>query len=182
MAQATATTTTIPRDRRAGGPTLAPVDTGAAVDAGQMLEALHRRVERQFQAYEAAEGSHVRQRRAVRAIAKALATHVTVEDELLYPALRAQTGRHDGEVERQRQQDHVLDLLLVELAGMIPSERGYDAKVGVLMQVFRQHARDAEALVIPELRGRLDPAEHERLGRRLAQRVGQLESRPRKGW
>jgi len=180
MSQATATTTTIPRDRRAGGPTLVPADV--AVDAGQMLEALHQRVERQFQAYEGAEDSQPRQRRAVRAIAQALATHVTVEDELLYPALRAQTGRHDGEVERQRQQDHVLDLLLVELGGMIPAERGYDAKVRVLMQVFRQHARDAEALVIPELRRRLDPGEHELLGRRLLQRVGQLESRPRRGW
>ncbi len=179
MSQATATA--IPQGRRADGPTLVPVDPGA-VDAGQMLEALHERVERQFQTYEDAEGSHARQRRAVRAIAKALATHVVVEDELLYPALRAQTGRHDGEVERQRQQDHVLDLLLVELGGMVPSERGYDAKVRVLMQVFRQHAHDAEALVSPELRRRLDPTGHELLGRRLVERIGQLEGRPRRGW
>jgi hypothetical protein len=180
MSQATATT--IHREPGADSPTLVRVDAGAAVDAGRMLQALHERVERQFQAYEAAEGSHPRQHRAVRAIGRALATHVAVEDELLYPALRAQTGRHDGEVERQRQQDHVLDLLLVELGGMIPSERGYDAKVRVLMDIFRQHARDAEALMVPELRRRLGPAEHELLGRRLLDRVGQLEGRPRKGF
>lgn len=180
MSQATATTTTIPRDRRAGGPTLVPADV--AVDAGQMLEALHQRVERQFQAYEAAEGAHARQHRAMRAIAQALATHVTVEDELVYPALRAQTGRHDSEIEHQLQQDHLLDLLLVELGGMIPADRGYHGKVSVLMEVFRQHARDAEGLVVPELHRRLDPTEREMLGQRLLERAGQLESRPRRGW
>jgi hypothetical protein len=52
----------------------------------------------------------------------------------------------------------------------------------VLMQSFRQHARDAEALLIPELRRQLDPAERELLGRRLLERIGQLERRPRPGW
>jgi hypothetical protein len=42
--------------------------------------------------------------------------------------------------------------------------------------------RDAEALLVPELRRRLDPAERETLGRRLLERVGQLEGRPRRGW
>ena len=48
-------------------------------------------------------------------MATALATHVAVEDELVYPALRGHTGRHDTEVERQLQQDHLLDLVMVEL-------------------------------------------------------------------
>jgi hypothetical protein len=162
--------------------TLVPVDVDAAADAARTLVALHERVERQFDAYEAAEGGPARQYQAVGAITRALATHVAVEDELLYPALRAHTGRHDGEVDRQLQQDHLLDLLLVELGGMVPTDRHYDAKVRVLMQVFRQHARDAEALLVPELRRRLGPAEREHLGGRLLERIGQLEGRPRRGW
>ncbi|HET7517508.1 MAG TPA: hemerythrin domain-containing protein, partial [Actinomycetes bacterium] len=70
-------------------------------DAARVLVALHDRVERQFEAYEAAEGSHAVRRQAVAAAARALATHVAVEDELLYPALAARTGRHDAEIERQ---------------------------------------------------------------------------------
>jgi hypothetical protein len=147
-----------------------------------MLRALHERVERQFEAYEAAEGGHAARRQAVAAMATALATHVAVEDELLYPALRAQTGRHDPEIERQLQQDHLLDLVMVELGGMLPADRGYDGKVRVLMQVFRQHARDAEELLLPELRRRLGRAERELLGRQVTERVGQLEGRPRPGW
>jgi hemerythrin superfamily protein len=180
MTEAHATTITLPRP--GGGSVLVPVDVDAAVDGARMLVALHERVERQFDAYEAAEGSPVAQHRAVGAIARALATHVAVEDELLYPAVRAHTGRHDGEINRQLQQDHLMDLLLVELGGMVPTDRGYDAKVRVLMQVFRQHARDAEALLVPELRRRLDPAERETLGRQLLERIAQLEARPRRGW
>jgi hypothetical protein len=161
---------------------LRPVDVDAATDAARMLVALHERVERQFEAYEAAEGSTAARYRAVAAVARALATHVAVEDELLYPALQAHTGRHDPEIERQLAQDHLLDLVMVELGGMIPSDRGYDGKVQVLVQVFRQHARDAEALLVPELRRRLGPAERELLGRRVLERVGQLEGRPRRGW
>jgi hypothetical protein len=41
---------------------------------------------------------------------------------------------------------------------------------------------DVEALVVPELRRHLDPAEREILGRRLLERVAQLEGRPRRGW
>ena len=161
---------------------LRPVDVDAATDAARMLVALHERVERQFEAYEAAEGSAAARHRAVGAVARALATHVAVEDELLYPALRDHTGRHDAEIEGQLQQDHLLDLVMVELGGMVPTDPGYDGKVRVLVQVFRQHARDAEALLLPELRRRLNPAERELLGRRVLERVGQLEGRPRRGW
>jgi hypothetical protein len=161
---------------------LRPVEVDAGADAARMLVALHERVERQFEAYEAAEGAVAGRHRAVAALATALATHVAVEEELLYPALATQTGRHDHEIERQLQQDHLLDLVMVELGAMVPSDRGYDAKVRVLMQVFRQHARDAEDLLLPELRRRLGPAERELLGRRVLERVGQLEGRPRPGW
>jgi hypothetical protein len=167
-----------PREPRA----LRPVEAGTTADANRMLVALHERVERQFEAYEAAEGSHAVRSRAVAAVARALATHVAVEDELLYPALAAHTGRHDTEIERQLQQDHLLDLVMVELGGMLPGDRGYDGKVRVLMQVFRQHAHDAEALLLPEFGRRLSPPERELLGRQVLERVGQLERRPRPGW
>jgi Hemerythrin HHE cation binding domain len=175
-------TPAVPRTHPSRAARLVPGDVAEAVDAAAMVAAVHQRVERQFAAYEDAQGSHARQHRALQAIARALATHVAVEDELLYPAVRDHSGRHDDEIARQLQQDHLLDLLLVELAGMVPSDRGFHAKVRVLIQVFRQQVRDAEALVIPELRRHLDPAEREVLGRRLLERVAQLEGRPKPGW
>jgi hypothetical protein len=180
MSQASVPTLDAVRPRE--GRVAHPVDADAAVDAARMLAALHQRVERQFQAYQAAEGSHAAQHRAVAAVGRALATHVAVEDELLYPTLRAHTGRHDPEIDRQLAQDHLLDLVMAELGGMVPADRGYDAKVRVLMQLFRQHARDAERLVQEAAGTVLEPAERKELGLRMLERVGQLEGRPRKGW
>ncbi len=169
--------------RRDGTATLVPVAVDTVVDAGSMLVALHGRVERQFALYEQAEGSQRKQYQAMRAIGAALATHVALEDELLYPTLRAHTANHDPEIQRQLEQDHLLDTIMVELAAMIPADRRFDAKVRVLMQVFRQHAQDSEALLLPELRRRLDPGEREQLSHRLLERLGQLENRPwRRGW
>jgi hypothetical protein len=155
---------------------LAPATRPGAADATRLLEALHERVERAFETYEAAEGSPGARYRAVQAMATALATHVAVEDELLYPALGERTGRHDAEIERQLQQDHLLDLVMVELGGMAPGDRGYDAKVRVLMQVFRQHAHDAEELIGQHLSRHLRREEREQLGLRMLERVGQLEA------
>jgi hypothetical protein len=169
-------------DRSPDARALRAVDPAAGADATRMLVALHERVERQFEAYEAAEGSQAARYRAVAAAATALATHVAVEDELLYPALRAHTGRHDAEIERQLAQDHLLDLVMVELGGMVPADRGYDGKVRVLIQVFRQHAHDAETLIGQYMSRYLSPDEREQLGLRMLERVGQLEGRPRKGW
>jgi hypothetical protein len=147
---------------------LAPTTGARPADAARLLDALHERVEWAFQAYEAAEGSHAARYRAVQAMATALATHVAVEDELLYPALRAHTGRHDLEIERQLQQDHLVDLIMVELGGMVPTDRGYDGKVRVLMQVFRQHALDAEELIGQQLGRYLTREERERAAHRYA--------------
>jgi hypothetical protein len=155
---------------------LAPTSGPRPADAARLLDALHERVERAFEAYEAADGSHPARYRAVQAMATALATHVAVEDELLYPALAERTGRHDAEIERQLQQDHLLDLIMVELGGMLPADRGYDGKLRVLMQVFRQHAHDAEELIGQHLGRYLLPEEREQLGRRMRERVGQLEA------
>ena len=50
---------------------LRPVDVDAGADAGRMLVALHERVERQFEAYEAAEGSAAARYQAVAALPSA---------------------------------------------------------------------------------------------------------------
>ena len=115
------------------------------------------------------------------AIACALGVHETVEGDLLYPALQAQTSRYDGDIRRQLEQAHLLDLLAVELAAMVPADPRYDAKVQVLQQLFRLHVRDEEALILPEVRRRLSPSDREALGRSLLERTRQLTNRPRGG-
>jgi Hemerythrin HHE cation binding domain len=149
------------------------------MDANAVIVEAHAELERLFAAYEGADGGVTARSRVFEAIAGALRVHERVEGDLLYPALQAQTCRFDGEVRRQLEQAHLLDLLAVELAAMVPDDPRYDAKVQVLQQVFRLHVRDEEALILPEVRRRLSPPDREELGRSLLERTRELTSRPR---
>jgi Hemerythrin HHE cation binding domain len=145
------------------------------MDATTVIIETHAGVERAFARYDQAEGSHPRQLRALRAIARELAVHAAVEEELIYPALRELTGRHDGAIARHLEQVHLLDMVLVELGGMIPADRRFDVKVGLLAELFRQHAREQELALLPELRRGLELDDRQRLGRELLDRIGQLQ-------
>jgi hypothetical protein len=149
------------------------------MDASAVIVEAHAELERLFAAYEGTDGGATGRSRIFEAISGALRVHGTVEGDLLYPALQAQTCRYDGEIRRQLEQAHLLDLLGVELAAMVPADPRYDAKVQVLQQVFRLHVRDEEALILPEVRRRLSPPDREELGRSLLERTRELTSRPR---
>jgi hypothetical protein len=148
------------------------------MDVSAVIVEAHAELERLFAAYEGADGGTARGK-TLGAIAGALGVHETVEGELLYPALQAQTSRFDGDIRRQLEQARLLDLLAVELAAMVPTDPSYDAKVQVLQQVFRLHVRDEEALILPEVR-RLSPSDRQELGRSLMERTRQLTGRPRR--
>ena len=149
------------------------------MDASAVIVEAHAELERLFAAFEGADGGATARSRTLCAIAGALRVHEMVEGELLYPALQAQTCRYDGEIRRQLEQAHVLDLLAAELAAMVPADPRYDAKVQVLQQIFRLHVRDEEALILPEVRRRLSPPDREALGRSLLARTRELTIRPR---
>jgi hypothetical protein len=149
-----------------------------ATDAASAIVEVHTAVEQAFARYEQAEGSHRQQYRALLAIADELAAHTAVEQELLYPALRDRTGRFDRHIDHQLEQAHLIDLLLAELGGMIPSDRRYDVKVRLLLDLFREHTRRQELTLLPELRRRLDRAERDRLGADVMARSAQLRPDP----
>ena len=152
------------------------------MDASAVIVEAHAELERLFAAYEGANGETTARVRILGAIAGALGVHESVECDLLYPALQAQTSRYDGDIRRQLEQAHLLELLAVELAAMVPTDPRYDAKVQVLQQVFRLHVRDEEALILPEVRRRLSLSDRQALGRSLLERTRQLTNRPRRAW
>lgn len=152
------------------------------MDATSTIIELHGRIERLFRAYDEAHGSPVKQVTQLNAVADILAVHATVEDELLYPAVRAETSTLNDEMDREQEQHNLMSLLLAELGSMTPNDRHYNAKVQVLKQVFRAHARDQEDQVLPVLRGALDPVEGAALGQRLWDRGARLENPREPAW
>lgn len=148
-------------------------------DPGSVLIDLHVDAERTFARFDAAEGSYRGRFQAVREIANTLAVHHAVEQELVYAALREHTARHDRVIDRELEQSHLLNLLLIELGRMLPSEPRYDAKVGMVVELFRQHVREQETTLLPELRRRLDDDERGRLGAAATERASRLRAGPR---
>ncbi len=148
------------------------------MDATSVIIERRAELERAFDAFDRAEGGHHRQIRTLRSIAGGLAVHSTIEQELLYPAIRELTGRHDRRIERHLEQAHLLEPLLVELGGVLPADERYEARVGLLGELFHQHARDQEMELLPELRRRLEFEDRVRLGKELLERIHELQGTP----
>ncbi|MCI0690358.1 MAG: hypothetical protein L0Y54_24435 [Sporichthyaceae bacterium] len=165
-----------PRPRPRHERILVPVAVDAAVDAASTLAVVHQRVERQFALYEQAQadGQAHTQYQAVKALRAAYASSAALEEELLYPLLRRERG-HGVEIDRQLEQNHLIGRIFAELYTMIPSDRRYDAKVRLLMDLIRQHAHDAGRSMRDFAGSYLDRGERERLGLRMLERLGQLE-------
>jgi len=140
----------------------------AAADLAGAVDGLHAAVEDVFGEFDRADGGRAMEYRALLRISDAMAAHATVEQELLHPAVREQTGRHEDDFERHLEQQHLMDLILVELASMVPGERRFRTKIRLLRDLFRQHVAEQERTLLPELHRYLDAAER----RRLAEDVG----------
>ena len=99
------------------------------MDASAVIVEAHAELERLFAAYEGADGGPTARVRIFDAIACALGVHETVEGDLLYPALQAQTSRYDAKVHVLQQlfRLHVRDeeaLILPEVRRRLsPSDR-----------------------------------------------------------
>jgi hypothetical protein len=115
-------------------------------DAFEMLQDDHKRMREYFQEYEKAEDNTVKRRIAQDALLE-LEVHTALEEELIYPAMRAQdTSATDQAVENH----HVIKILIGELKKMIPGDSHFDAKFRVLAQIAVRHFDEEEEEILPE--------------------------------
>lgn len=136
-------------------------------DALTLIREDHRRVQDLFKEFENTDDRN-RKKQIVQQCLQELRVHSTIEEEILYPAVRKHTDA--GELMNEAEEEHhVADLLMEELAGMQPSNKNYDAKFMVLAENVRHHIREEEGEMLPKA------AE---LGRDMLQQLGaELEQR-----
>ncbi len=111
-------------------------------DAVALLKADHRKVEGLFEQYEEARGSSVKAKLA-KEICLELVVHTTLEEEIFYPACRAQKVEHDDLDEAQVEHDGA-KVLIRELMSQSPSDDYFDAKVKVLSEYIKHHVGEEE--------------------------------------
>lgn len=144
------------------------------MDAIEMLEEDHRKVEKLFEEFEEA-GDRAYETKAdlVERITRELRIHSQLEEEIFYPAARNAQGETTEQVREAVEEHHVVDQLLEELEAMRPDDEQFDAKVTVLKENVEHHVEEEESELFKQARKGLG---EERL-QELAQEMRALKQR-----
>lgn len=146
--------------------------TGRRQDAVAMLRDDHTRVQEMFDRFENMRGGD-RKEKLVQQICDELTVHAQIEEEIFYPAVRAEIGDDDlmneAEVEHQSAKE-----LIAQLRGMSSEDDLHDAKVTVLGEYIKHHVKEEQGEMFPQARNSgVDLAE---LGEQMRTRKEEIQS------
>lgn len=111
-------------------------------------------------------------------IVEELQIHMTIEEEIFYPAIRGESEEISDTVYEGVEEHHVAKVLVEELAGMAPEGDEWKAKVKVLMESVEHHADEEEKDMFPPVRENTTADQREKLGTKLANRKVELGAPP----
>lgn len=158
-------------------PKTAPSPEEGAADPFKLLKADHRAVKEMHEEYESLveEGADPDQRRELaNRLCDALTVHVTLEEEILYPALREalkdDAMLDEAEVEHASAKD-----LIAQIQSMTPDQPKYDARVIVLCEYVQHHVEEEEGEMFKKAR-RVKSLDRADLATRMLERRQQLEA------
>jgi hypothetical protein len=104
--------------------------------------------------------------------------HAQIEEEIFYPAFRsAAEGKEDAKLFFEaKEEHHLVDVVMDELAGGDPAGAPYAAKCKVLKDLIEHHAEEEEDEMFPEARKLMGKDALVDLGRRLLDRKKALQA------
>jgi hemerythrin-like domain-containing protein len=141
-------------------------------DAIVLLKDDHKEILKTFRDFEnAGENATKTKGKLVEKIIELLTVHTYIENEVMYPRVRALLPDLEDDIDESYEEHHVADLLVMELAGMNPGADRFDAKTTVLIENVRHHIEEEEDEWFPKVR--------EALGRNQLREIGEamLEAR-----
>jgi hemerythrin superfamily protein len=123
------------------------------MDAITLLKNEHKAVETLFKRFEKAGPSAAKTKGDVVArIVEALSKHAAIEEQVFYPAVRAELPDEEDTVLEALEEHHVVKWTLSELDGMDPTAERFNAKVTVLIETVRHHVEEEETELFPAVR------------------------------
>ncbi|GAA2121361.1 hemerythrin domain-containing protein [Nocardioides bigeumensis] len=136
-----------------------------STDAIVLLKNDHKEIRKTFDAFEkAGDNAAATKQRLVDKMIELLTVHTYLENEVMYPRVRELLPALEDDVLESYEEHHVADVLVVELAGMKPSDERFTAKTTVLIENVRHHMDEEEQEWFPEVR--------KGLGRKALQDIG----------
>jgi hemerythrin superfamily protein len=151
------------------------VNAMGAQDALKLLIADHREASEMFEQFEnLGDRAKASKQKLVQKVCKALLVHTQIEEEILYPAVRAAIKELEDKIDEALVEHAAAKDLIRQLHDMDPEDDLYDAKVKVLGEEIEHHVGEEEKEMFPELRkSKLDL---DALGLELAQRKQELQA------
>lgn len=133
------------------------------MDAIKLLKHDHKTVKGLFRQFEQATRRAEKQKLGEEIIEE-LSIHAILEEQLLYPTLRAKDARLTDDVLESLEEHHAVKLTLAELDKLKVDHERYDAKMHVVRESVEMHIEKEEAELLPRLERLLDAEEREQLG------------------
>jgi len=144
----------------------------AARNAFDVLEEDHREVEEWFDEYdELKDSDEDRKADLAEKICLALKVHTQIEEEIFYRQARA-ASQDDDLIDEALVEHSTVKNLIGEIEAMEVGEELYDAKIRVLGEIVKQHIKEEEEELFPELQS--TKMDLDVVGKELAERKKEL--------
>jgi hemerythrin-like domain-containing protein len=138
-------------------------------DAIVLLKDDHKQILRLFRQFEAAGDRAVKtQGHFVQQIIRLLTVHTYIENEVMYPEVRALLPELKEEILESYEEHHVADVLCMELAAMPAKAEHFDAKTRVLIESVSHHIEEEEQEWFPLVRKAMSRKVLQQLGEQMA--------------
>jgi iron-sulfur cluster repair protein YtfE (RIC family) len=141
-----------------------------------LMEKDHEEAKALFKRFEAlGDDAHVTKQEIFDKIKIALSIHMTIEEEIFYPAVKGVRSEEVKDLVREADEEHhVAKLLISEISKMKPTDEHFDAKVTVLKENIEHHIREEEGEMFPDARKKVAKERLEQLGAEMEDRKNEL--------
>jgi hemerythrin-like domain-containing protein len=138
------------------------------MQATKLLEKQHRKVEGIFKKLEDEKGDA---QALVIELANDLAAHMTIEQEIFYPAIQSV----DRELVLESYEEHALgEVALKRLLAADPQAEEFKARVTALKELIEHHVQEEEKEMFPQVEKALGDERLEELGKQMAERFDEV--------
>ncbi len=132
-----------------------------------MLTEEHKQVDAMMDTYDGADVE--RRDRLVHEIIESLTKHARIEEQVLYPFIRAEVPDGDQLMDEAEREHQEAKDAIAKLSDLSPDDPAFDGAFQALRDGVRHHVEEEETEVFPKLTQAADEAKLVELGSRLAQ-------------
>lgn len=139
-----------------------------STDAIVVLKGDHQKVRKLFRDFQGTgENAIATKGKIAKRIIEELTIHTYLENEVMYPQVRALMPEVENDVLESYEEHHVVDVLCMELSAMAPDAERFDAKMSVLIENVTHHMKEEEEDWFPKVRKGLRRTTLQELGARM---------------